>query len=71
MAHMDNQERTSKNKSPFFDGSNYAFWSIKMRVYLQSLGYDVWKSVKNGYTAPESQLYDVVLRSSVKITPKP
>jgi hypothetical protein len=30
-----------------------------MRVCLQSLGYDVWKSVKNGYITPERQLYDV------------
>jgi hypothetical protein len=41
MAHMDNHERISKNKSPFFDGSDYALWSIKMRVYMDSLGYDV------------------------------
>jgi hypothetical protein len=25
-------------------------WSIKMKVFLQAQGYDVWKSVVTGYT---------------------
>jgi len=41
--HMDKIERLSLRKYAYFDGIDYALWSIKMRVYLQSLGYDVWE----------------------------
>jgi hypothetical protein len=33
-----------------FDGTNYVIWSIRMKTYLQALGYDVWKSIVTGYT---------------------
>ena len=33
-----------------FDGTDYAFWSIRMRRYLMELGSDIWKSIVNGYT---------------------
>ena len=42
----------SKNGAPMFDGQNYAFWSIKMRAFLQGLGAEAWHSVMNGYTVP-------------------
>jgi hypothetical protein len=55
--HMDKQERLSLRKSPYFDGTYYAFWKIRMRVYLQSLGYDFWESVKNGYETPKNAIF--------------
>jgi hypothetical protein len=39
---------------PQFDGKNgqrYEMWTIKMKFFLQALGYDVWKSIVTGYTA--------------------
>jgi hypothetical protein len=56
---MDKQERLSLRKYPYFDGIDYAFWKIRMKVYLQSLGYDVWESVKNGYETPTNPLFDI------------
>ncbi|XP_057815069.1 uncharacterized protein LOC131028748 [Cryptomeria japonica] len=41
-------------KVPVFDGTNYAFWSRRMETYLSSIGYDVWMSIKNGYTVPST-----------------
>lgn len=41
---------------PNFDGSNYAFWSKKMRAYLMSLVFDVWASVIDGYVIPKNAL---------------
>ena len=29
-------------KPPFFDGTNYAYWKIRMSAYLQSLGASIW-----------------------------
>ena len=28
-------------------------------MYLQSLGYDVWESIKNGYETPTNLLFDI------------
>jgi hypothetical protein len=30
-------------KPPFFDGTNYPYWKIRMSAYLQSIGYKVWE----------------------------
>ena len=37
---------------PRFDGSNYVYWSKRMNAYLFSLGYNIWKIVKDGYKEP-------------------
>jgi hypothetical protein len=49
---MDEQEGLSSNKSPLFKGDDYSLWKIRMKRYMLSLGFDVWQSVENGYTAP-------------------
>jgi hypothetical protein len=41
-----------KNGIPQFDGQKYAFWSIRMRTYIQAHGFQVWQSIVDGYTAP-------------------
>jgi hypothetical protein len=30
-------------KPPFFDGTNYPYWKIRMSAFLQSIGYRVWE----------------------------
>ena len=37
---------------PFFDGTNYAYWKVRMRVFLQSLDEKFWLAVKVGWTKP-------------------
>ena len=59
---MDKREGLSTNRAPRFDGSNYTFWRIRMEVYLQSLGVDIWQSVENGYNAPKTAPVDIVDR---------
>jgi hypothetical protein len=44
----------SPNTVPNFDGSNYAIWKIRMRVYLKSI--DVWEVVEPGWTRPEEPM---------------
>ena len=41
-----------KNGIPQFDVQNYAFWSRGMKTYVQAQGFDVWKSVVDGYKYP-------------------
>ena len=42
----------STNKAPIFYGTNFAFWKVRMRTYLMSLGADVWEVVETGYAKP-------------------
>ena len=32
-----------------FDGTNFAFWKVRMRTYIMALGVDVWDVVEIGY----------------------
>ena len=44
----------SLNAPPYFDGSNYAFWKIRMRAFLCSIDESVWDAVEIGWTRPEA-----------------
>ena len=35
---------------PLFDGTNYAYWKVCMRAFLQSLDEKVWQAVEIGWT---------------------
>ena len=43
---MDQQEGLSTNKTPLFTGENYAYWSVRMRCHMMSLGWKVWEATK-------------------------
>ena len=49
---MDKQGKQTKIGTPLFDGLNYAFWNVRMIVYLQAQRADVWKVVVNKYDVP-------------------
>ena len=38
---------------PLFDGTNYAYWKVRMRAFLQSLDEKVWQTVEIGWTKPK------------------
>ena len=42
------------SKVPMFDENDYAFWCIRMKNYLMSLGLDVWRFVLEGYKVPDN-----------------
>ena len=44
----------SFNAPPYFDGSNYAFWKVKMREFLCSMDETVWDVVNIGWTRSEA-----------------
>ena len=50
---MDQQIRVS-SKIPMFEGDDYAFWSIRMKNYLMSIGPDVWALVLQEYKVPKA-----------------
>ena len=38
---------------PLFDGTNYAYWKVCVRAFLQSLDEKVWQVVEIGWTKPK------------------
>ena len=36
--HINNTKKT-----PYFDGTNYAYWKVKMTAHLKSINREVWK----------------------------
>ena len=37
---------------PLFDGTNYAYWKVSMRAFLQSLDEKVWQVMEIGWIKP-------------------
>ena len=35
---------------PLFDGTNHAYWKVRMRAFLQSLDEKVWQAIEIGWT---------------------
>ena len=35
-----------------FDGTNYAYWKVRMRAFLQSLDEKLWQAMEIGWTKP-------------------
>ena len=44
----------SLNAPPYFDGSNYAFWKVRMKAFLCSINEAVWDAIEIGWTKPEA-----------------
>ena len=44
----------SLNAPPYFDGSNYPFWKVRMRAFLCSIDEAVWDAVEICWTKPEA-----------------
>ena len=38
---------------PLFNGTNYAYWKVRMRAFMQSLNEKVWQAVDIGWTKPK------------------
>jgi hypothetical protein len=57
---MDQQEEMSNNKSPLFNGEGYALWKIRIKNFMLALGFNIWQSVVDCYTAPTTPPKDVV-----------
>ena len=43
---MDQQEGMPTNRPPLSIGEDYAYWSVRMRCHLMSLGWKVWDATK-------------------------
>ena len=52
-------EGQSTSRPPYFDGSNYAYWKARMKIYLQSIDYNLWLIVAKGPYVPMKNVDNV------------
>ena len=43
-------EGMALGRAPLFDGTNYAYWKIRMSIFLKAMSPSIWKIVNDGYT---------------------
>ena len=46
------RERQSTTRPPYFDRNDYPYWKTKMKIYLQTLDYEIWEIVNDGHFMP-------------------
>ena len=42
-------ERFSIGEAPQFDGTNYAYWKVRVTVYLKVMSSRIWRIVGEGF----------------------
>ncbi|VFQ60914.1 unnamed protein product [Cuscuta campestris] len=45
-------EGQSTMRPPLFDGTNYTYWKERMRIFIQSNNFLLWRIIKNGEEVP-------------------
>jgi len=45
-------EGSAVNRPPMFNGMNYAFWKIRMRIFMESIDALIWEVVVHGPYVP-------------------
>ncbi|RYR71082.1 uncharacterized protein [Arachis hypogaea] len=45
-------EGQSINRPPFFNGKYYNYWKERMKIFVQSIDYNLWKIIMNGPQIP-------------------
>ncbi|KAG2727786.1 hypothetical protein I3760_01G174400 [Carya illinoinensis] len=45
-------EGQSSSRPPLFCGDNYSFWKVRMRIFIQAQGREIWKCIVNGPYIP-------------------
>ncbi|XP_072084353.1 uncharacterized protein [Arachis hypogaea] len=51
-------EGQSNNRPPYFNGSNYSYWKERMRIFMQSIDYNIWKIILNELDVPTKKNFD-------------
>ena len=52
--HIEMDRSQSLNTPPYFNGSNYAFWMVRMRAFLCSIDQAIWDAIEIGQTRPKT-----------------
>ena len=49
-------EGQSTIRPPFFNEENYPYWKERMRIFIQSIDYAIWKIIVNGLEVPKKAI---------------
>ena len=53
-------EGTSYTKPPMFDRFNFSYWKSKMQGFFESMEFEVWESITEGYALPVERSIDII-----------
>ena len=53
-------EGYSLNRPPLFSGEGYAYWKVRMKIFIQAIDNDIWKAIEKGPHIPSSLVEGVV-----------
>ena len=60
-----NREGTSTTKPPLLDGTNYAYWKVRMIAFFRAVDHQSWDIVVNEYSDPT-----IIVDGQTKLKPK-
>ena len=49
-------EGQSTARPPLFNGSNYAYWSTRVRIFIEGNGSEIWSATQDKYEAPTTAM---------------
>ena len=58
-------EGLSSSRPPLFDGTNFATWKTRFRIYARSQGVKVWMAIEDGVVVPTKIIDDVTIEKKV------
>jgi hypothetical protein len=58
-------EGLSSSRPPLFDGTNFATWKTRFRIYARSQGVKVWMAIEDGVVIPTKTVEDVTIEKKV------
>nr|XP_017228692.1 PREDICTED: spindle pole body component 110-like [Daucus carota subsp. sativus] len=58
-------EGLSSSRPPLFDGTNFATWKTRFRIYARSQGVKVWMAIEDGIIIPTKIIDDVIFEKKV------
>ncbi|KAG9454310.1 hypothetical protein H6P81_007214 [Aristolochia fimbriata] len=50
------KEGASNTRPPLLDGTNYAYWKAKMKIYIKAQDERAWRSVEDGWIPPTAEV---------------
>jgi len=53
---------SSINRTPMFSGMNYAFWKIRMKIFMESIAFGIWEAVVDGPLVPMQVIKDETVK---------
>jgi len=58
-------EGLTSSRPPLFDGTNFATWKTRFRIYARSQGVKVWMAIEDGVRIPTNTINDIIIKKKV------